>query len=238
MKRLWQCSALLAGLTLGTWGLYPGQSCVAADPPKAAAEHHETKPAEGKAPAEAGAHGDAGAHKEAGHGDGAHEQRGPIEVPVDLALWSLVTFGVFLLVLTKMAWNPLMTGLSARETGILKNIQDAEVARLAAQKSLADYQAKLATAEAQVDQMLAEARRNAEVTRQEMLAATEQDVKNLKDRALAEIDQVRGQALEQLFSHVANLVTNATEHVLERSLTDADHQRLVSDAVTKFSTKG
>src|SRR5262245_29706434 len=54
-----------------------------------------------------------------------------------LATWSLVTFLVFLFVLRKYAWGPLIEGLNKRETGVLDNIAGAEAARIKAEKLLA-----------------------------------------------------------------------------------------------------
>lgn len=203
------------------------------------AEH----PKEASHAKEAASHDSAKPHDAAPKGDahggehGESHSQSPIDFRGDLALWSLVTFLIFLVVLTKLAWTPLISGLTSRENGILKNIHDAEEARVSAERSLAEYKSKLEKAEAEVSQLLTEARKAAEQTRQEMLAATERDAKAIKDRALSEIDRVRAQALQDIFSHMADLVTNATENVLGKSITDADHQRLVSEAIAQFSNK-
>lgn len=152
----------------------------------------------------------------------------------DLALWTLITFLVFLFVLSQVAWKPLMSALESREIGIMNNVQGANKARIEAEQALSDYQSKLNKAEDEVRQLLADARKAAEAARADMLATTQKEVSSLKDRALEEINQVRVQALEELFSHMATTVTKATEQVIRRSLTPADQERLVSDAVDQF----
>ncbi|MCA9095442.1 MAG: F0F1 ATP synthase subunit B [Planctomycetaceae bacterium] len=199
------------------------------------ADHHEADhgdPAHDAGTHEEG-HGEA-AHGEEGHGGGA---QGPMEWSNDLALWTLITFIVFLIVLKAVAWKPLMSALESRETGIMNNVQGANKARVEAEKALADYQSKLQKAEDEVRQLLADARKAAENARAEMLAATQKEVAAVKDRALAEIDQVRVQALEELFGHMATTVTKATEQVIRRSLTPADQDRLVSEAVAQFAKR-
>src|SRR5262245_65396680 len=78
---------------------------------------------------------------------GGHEQSpGPMtntKHDVDLAAWTLVTFIVFVIVLGKFAWRPLVEGLDKRETGILDNISAADAARVKAEKLLAEHAAKL-----------------------------------------------------------------------------------------------
>jgi len=193
-----------------------------------------------KKPAEAAAHTPEGDHPheaEAGHGAEHGAKPNPIDFDKDLALWTLVTFIIMLVILKLVAWKPLLSALEARETGIFSNVEKANHAREEAEKAFADYQAKLQKAEDEVRQILAEARKAAETARADMLATTQKEVATLKDRALAEIDQVRVQALEELFKHMASTVTKATEQVIKRSLTPADQDRLVSDAVSQFAKR-
>lgn len=233
-------------LALACWSLSVCNTPLRGDDAPAAASHEaDPKAAADHKPAEA-AHDsktEDGTH-DAGHGDGhgdeghgAGEKKGPMEWKTDLALWTLVTFFAFLIVLKTLAWKPLMSALETREQGILGNVENANKARIDAESTLADYKAKLQKAEDEVRQLLADARKAAENARSEMLATTQKEVTSMKDRAVAEIDQVRVQALEELFAHMAGTVTKATEQVLRRSLTSADQDRLVNEAVSQFAKR-
>lgn len=176
----------------------------------------------------------------AGNVDGAgHETHapppGPIDWNTDLALFSLIVFGLFVVILKVFAWKPLSAALDAREARIKNDIAHAEEARVKAEKMLVEYQAKLAAAQDEILKTLAEARRDAEHTRQDILAQTEKEVTASKDRALQEIQRTKDQALSELFDHMAGTVANATERVLGRALTDADQDRLIGDALAEFS---
>ena len=160
---------------------------------------------------------------------------GPIDWSTDLALWSLIVFVLFVAVLKTYAWGPLGSALDARENRIKSDIAHAEEARVKAEKMLAEYQAKLASAQDEILQTLAEARRDAEHTRQDILAQAEKEVTATKDRALLEIERTKDQALNELFNHMAGAVANATERVLGRALTDADQERLIGDALAEYS---
>jgi F-type H+-transporting ATPase subunit b len=169
------------------------------------------------------------------HGD-SHAAKGPIDWKADLALWSLVVFGFFALVLYKMAWKPLIVGLDKRESRIRQNIHEAEVARTKAEKLLAEHKVQLDKVQEQVREILAEARRDAEQTRHEIIGVAEKEAEAAKQRAVREIEQVRDQALDELFVHLASMVEKATEQVVGRSLTGADHERLVNEALAEFAT--
>lgn len=199
------------------------------------AAHSEANNAEAAAPAShaAPAKHDAKADNHAAtHGDA---QPSPIDWSTDLALWSLIVFVIFVTILRVFAWTPLSSALNAREHKIKSDIAEAEAARVKAETMLAEYQSKLAAAQEEVLKTLAEARRDAEHTKQEIMAATEKEVTAMKQRALQEIQQTTDQALQEIFSHMAGTVASATEKVLGRALTDADQERLIGDALAGFS---
>jgi len=238
---------LLAGLAWTCWQM-PALAQDAAHPE---AKSAETKPAEAHAdehaPKAADAHNDpahpagdghaAAGHSDAGHGEAGHDPGGPITWKEDLALWTLITFGLTLIVLRATAWGPLTSALDTREAGIRHDIEQAEANRIKAEQLLVNYQKQLATAQEEVTKILAEARRDAEHTRQEILGNAEKEVSAMKDRAITEINTVKSQALDELFGHISGTVAQATERVLGRALTPGDQDRLINEALAEFSSR-
>ena len=163
------------------------------------------------------------------------------EVPLDfnsyLALWSVVVFVVFVFVLRMFAWGPLSAGLVQREEGIRKNIADAEQARVKAERMLAEHAAKLDKVQEEVRAILAEARRDAEHTKQDIMNEAQREAGATKDRAVAEINRARDAALKDLFDVMSSQVASATEHVLGRSLNAADQDRLIDEALAQLSVR-
>jgi len=153
----------------------------------------------------------------------------------DLVMWSLITFGIFLFVLKKVAWGPLIDGLDSRESKLLKVVADAQQDRDKAVALLAEYEQKLKEAQTQVDEIIAEARRDADRTKTDILATAQQEAEATRKRALDDIGRARDQAVAELFDHVRANVVSVTEKVLSRSLTDADDQRLIDEALAEMS---
>lgn len=181
-----------------------------------------------------------GADAEHAKGGGGHEQPGPISATqndVDLAIWSLITFVVFVAVLKKLAWGPLIEGLDKRESKVLQDIADAESSRIKAEKMLAAHAEKLDKVHEEIRELLAEARRDAEQTRAEIMATAQREAEASRQRAVQEIERARDEALSQLFSHMARCVEEATEQVVGRSLTGADHERLITEALSNVSLR-
>ncbi len=159
----------------------------------------------------------------------------PIGFKFDLALWSLIVFLVFLFVLKKAAWGPMIDGLDKREAGIRASIAEAEESQRKAQALLADYEDKLRGAEQTVADMVAEAKRDAERTSQDIVAKAQSEVESLRDRAKEDIGRAKDAALAEVFSTVNSQVALATEHVLGRTLNDGDQERLIQEALAEIS---
>lgn len=177
------------------------------------------------------------AHADGGHGGGhgGHDTSVPLKFKDDLALFSLITFLLFIAVLGKFAWGPMISGLDAREAGIQKAISDAEDNRRKSEAMLAEYEQKLKAAEQTVSSMVAEARRDAERTSQDLIASAQKEVGLIRDRAKDEIRQAKDTALAEVFTQINSQVVLATEHVLGRALQDDDQDRLVSQALAEIT---
>ncbi len=203
---------LLGGLVLvgGSVPLLAEEASKAAETPAAAATAHS------------------GDH--AGHDTGV-----PLSWKSDLALFSLIVFLLFVAVLGKFAWGPMIQGLDKREAGIQKAISDAEDNRRKSEAMLAEYEQKLKAAEQTVAAMVAEARRDAERTSQDLIANAQKEVGLIRERAKDEIRQAKDSALADVFTQINSQVVLATEHVLGRALNSDDQDRLVNQALAEIS---
>ena len=225
MRFLGLKSGLAAAVVLAAWHAAAPASLPAQQP---AAEKHTAVHVEA---ADAGEtpHPHGAASGEHGHPPGA-----PLDWKKDLALWSLVVFLLFATVLSKMAWGPLSNALNQREADIKNNIAAAEQARVQAQQMLAEHERRLAKVQDEVREIIVEARRDADHTKQEIVAAAQQEAEATRKRAIVEIGQARDTALKDLFDAMSTQVTSATEHVLGRTVNDDDHNRLVEEALSQF----
>ena len=100
---------------------------------------------------------------------------------------------------------------------------------------IAEHSAKLDAAQDEVREIIAEARRDAEHTKQTIVEEARSEAEALKDRAVGDIERARDAALNELFSHMADNVAQATEHVLGRAITGDDQSRLIGDALAEIT---
>jgi F-type H+-transporting ATPase subunit b len=162
---------------------------------------------------------------------GGHEKQGPIDLKVDLGLWSIIVFVVLLIVLKKFAWGPIMEAVESREKHIHDSVKEAERARDEASRLLAEHSKKLAEVQNEVRAILDEARRDAQHTQQEIMKQAQAEAQATAERAKREIAQARDHALQQLFSQAADLATDVAARIVRRSLNPQDHRDLVQQAL-------
>lgn len=166
-----------------------------------------------------------------------HDTSVPLSPKPDLAVWSFITFLVFLTVLRKFAWSPLIGALDQREHKMKQALADAESARHKAEAMLAEHAKKLAKVQDEVKEILAEARRDAEHTKQDIVATANKEAEVTRKRAVEDIEHARDLAMKELFDFVSSNVIGATEHVLGRALSDDDQNRLVQEALNQMGSK-
>jgi F-type H+-transporting ATPase subunit b len=166
-----------------------------------------------------------------GGGEGASN---PFAGDVGTALWTLVIFGLVILVLGKFAWGPVLKGLQAREHFIRDSLRQAKEDREAAQARLEEYDAKLATARAEARAIVEEARRDGDVLKRKLDEEARAESERTIARALREIGLAKDAAVQELYQASAALAAQLAERVIRRELAPGDHERLIAEAIEEL----
>jgi F-type H+-transporting ATPase subunit b len=182
------------------------------------------------APAE-GDHG----HHDLGHGNASAMLEDPSEFRTDLAVYTFVVFLLLLAILGKFAWPKISVALLEREKRIEANIAAAEAKHEQSKRLLAEHEAKLASAAAEVRALLEEARRDAESTKDEIIAEARAGAKAERDRAVREIELASDHALKNIAETSANLAIELAGKVIRESVNPAKQQELVRSALAKLN---
>jgi intracellular sulfur oxidation DsrE/DsrF family protein len=107
-------------------------------------------------------HASEGGHNDPTHANASSEMSNPLELRTDFAIFSLLVFLALLAVLYALAWKPLMKGLDLREKLISGQVEEARAASEQAAAKLKEYEAKLAEAAVQAQDMVVQAKKDAE----------------------------------------------------------------------------
>jgi F-type H+-transporting ATPase subunit b len=153
---------------------------------------------------------------------------------IGLMIWTLLVFGLSLYVLAKFAFPRIAEALDRRQKAIEESIDAAEHTRREADQILAEYRERLAEARGQADEIVARARKTGEAAETEILAGARTTREELMEQTRRDIEAETRRAIQEIRSEVADLTVLATEKVTRKTLTDADHKRLVEDALAEL----
>jgi len=150
------------------------------------------------------------------------------------AAWTLLWFGILLAVLWKLAWKPLLAGLTSRQEHIEKQISDAEKTRAEAKKVLEEYNAKLADSDRQGRDIISARTKEAEKQAKEAHQKTQQELAERKIRAEADIQRERSEAEDELWDQAGDIVRQLGQDVFGKTLDGVDNQKLIDEAIARL----
>jgi F-type H+-transporting ATPase subunit b len=153
---------------------------------------------------------------------------------VGLMIWTLIVFGVSMWLLWKLAFPRIAEALDKRQRAIEESIDSAERTRREADQLLAEYRERLAEARGQADDIVTRARRTGEAAEAEIVAEARGKREEMMEQTRREIEAETRRAIQQIRAEVADLTVAATEKVTRKSLDDADHRRLVEEALSEL----
>jgi F-type H+-transporting ATPase subunit b len=149
---------------------------------------------------------------------------------------SIVNFLVILFLLRRYLWGPILTVLANRAEKIREGLAMAEAAKTERERM-----------KAEVERLLADARRDAQAIAERMTKAAEGAAADIRAQAKTEADRIRergredakqlhDQALAQLRSELAGMVILAASRVLGREVDADQHRTLIEQSLDEAAT--
>jgi F-type H+-transporting ATPase subunit b len=154
-----------------------------------------------------------------------------LEASPGLMIWTLVMFGITLYVLKRYVFGPLGAAIEKRRADIAQSIEESERARDEAARLLEDYRARLAEARREADLLREQGRKEGEQQGRELVAQAQAQRDRVLSDAEAQIEALARAAASGLRDDVVTLALMAAEKVSRRSLSDEDHRRLIQEAI-------
>lgn len=151
-----------------------------------------------------------------------------------LMVWTLLAFGIAIYILGKYAFPKISEALEKRQKMIEESIDHAQKAREESDALLAEYRERLKEARSQSDEILEKARKTAETTHREAIESGKTTREELLAQARKDIEGETRRAIQEIRNEVADLTILATEKVTRKTLTEADQQRLVEEALSEL----
>jgi F-type H+-transporting ATPase subunit b len=148
-----------------------------------------------------------------------------------LMVWTFITFGIAVFILWKYAFGPLQRIIDERRARIQESMDAAEETRAEAQRLLDEYKQTLAEVRGEAEGILERSRAAGEATKAELLAESRAQAERIVTKAHEQIERETRAAVQELKAQVAELTLLATAKVAASSLSEADQQRLIDEAL-------
>jgi F-type H+-transporting ATPase subunit b len=157
-----------------------------------------------------------------------------IQVTPGLMIWTIVCFLITFYVLRRYAFGPIQNLIDTRRERIQNALDEADHAREEARNLLEQHRKLIGQAKSDAEEILGEARRVADAQRERVREETEEDRQRRLEETRRQIEQATHQALGQIRTEVGKLSLAAAEKITRKSLTDADQQRLIDEALAEI----
>jgi F-type H+-transporting ATPase subunit b len=157
---------------------------------------------------------------------------------VGVMLWTLVAFGITVVLLARLVFPRISEALEKRQKAIEDSIDSAQRTREEAEQLLGEYRERLHEARSQSDEIVQRARQTAEAHEREVKEHSRELAAEASARAARDIEAATTRALGELRSEVANLTVMATEKVTRKVLDSSDQKRLVEEALGELDFSG
>lgn len=148
-------------------------------------------------------------------------------------LATLVIFTLLMVLLKKFAWGPLMGVMQQREDLIKSEIETAENSRLESQKLLEEQRSLLKDARTQAQEIVENAKKQGEVSREEIITTARAESGRMKEAAVQEIANERDKAISAVREEVVALSLLAATKVLEKEISEEDNRQLINETIAK-----
>lgn len=231
--------ALVGLLALVLGGTVLGRPAWSDDAPadKKTEAEHDAKGAEAKHDHAHGSHGHGEDPTDLSHGNASASLNKPDDLKFDLAIYTAVVFFLLLALLGKFAWGPICKALEDREHGIERQIEEARLGAEKVAEQLRQYEAKLAAASDEAREMIAQARRDGEALREQIVTEAKATAQRERERAVADIASARDVALRDIAQRSVDTAIALASNIVRRELRPQDHQVLVREVLDKLPSQ-
>ena len=139
---------------------------------------------------------------------------------------ALIAFLIIWVVLAKLAWPSILGMMEKRQQKIQDDLDAAAAEKAAAEKDHREYQAQIADARREADEIVAKAKREAEAERSRILAKAQEDAAAVVAKSHDAVSSERRKAMIELSGSVVDLSVEIASKIIGNDLSEADQRKL------------
>ena len=159
---------------------------------------------------------------------------GLTDINVALVVWTLVTFGLLLIVLKRFAWHPILETIENREKTIAEEIESAKRERAEAEKAAADMRSSLEKARTEAAELIRRNQAEVAAAKNELMATARKESESLLAQARASIEEERRAAVADLRAQVVDIAIEAAGRLLQTQMDEKKQRQLVEEYLARL----
>ncbi len=141
------------------------------------------------------------------------------------------SFLILMVLLKHFAWGPISDILKKREDKIANDLDSAEQSRVKAAKLEQEREQQMLASRSDAADIIKNAKESGELSRQNILKETQEEVARLKTKAQSDIKLERDTALSTVKDDVADLSLHIAEKILNKELSPEMHESLINQYI-------
>jgi F-type H+-transporting ATPase subunit b len=158
-----------------------------------------------------------------------------LEINPGLVIWTTITFIIVAIILYNFAWKKIITALDQRAEYIDNNIKEAENLKKEAEAKFQEYQEKLVSLKVEAQEIIQEAKKDAERLKDEIIKKAKEEAEELRRRAQKEINLSKEAALEEIHKYAVELSMEIARKSIQKALSPEEHKRLLEETIKELN---
>lgn len=154
-------------------------------------------------------------------------------IDIKQVLTQIVGFLIFLFLIRKFAWAPVLQTLEDRRARIAADLADAEKKKQDAATLRGQLEQELRTIDQQARQKIQEAVGEGQRLAADIKSEAQAQARARLDRAEAEIEAERAKAQKALHEDMARLAVGGAERILRKKLDEGEQRRLIAEFIAE-----
>jgi len=156
---------------------------------------------------------------------------GLTDINLTLTAFTLILFTLFVIVLSKFAWGPLLKAIDEREKSIRDAIEGSQKANAEAAALLAQHKDLVRQIGAEREEIIKKATKEAEEFKTDLMAKARTEGDDIVRRAKEQIARETSVALAKLREEVVDLAILGASKIVASSMTPEAQKKLISEFV-------
>ena len=150
---------------------------------------------------------------------------------------SLANLVILFLILKKLLFKPVKKIVDKRQKEIETEYKKAEKTQAEADAIKAEWEGKMATAEAEADKIISDAVERADSRNEVMLYESREKADQIIRKAKADIERERKDARETIKKEIVDVSQTLSEQIIGREINMDDHRDLIDRAIDRIGEK-